>query len=300
MVSFPSKLTIFHYFFYTVVHNCHIMFDLSPAELFFTGPDRCSHPCYYAGHAREVCLLDCCIIYTTFDFFMQWIQKDVEFHIVKCFWVSLGKYLQSFGRYSKFCQALGTLDGVFLGESPRNPLGQETADSSTVCVLLKETDLLFTSCTGRSFTDTSVILAFVYFVNIGATIMDLCLFRLQDLHFLTRMLWLLWWMILIRWIWIVLVLKHSFQMQMTKIQTSTLNVSYLWIGSFSEMSYAKPRNIFMISWSCLLDDSISVFQELKDLLRKNATVESFIEWLDSVVEQKVIKVCCTANPQQPG
>ncbi|XP_016411976.1 DNA-binding protein RFX6-like [Sinocyclocheilus rhinocerous] len=38
-------------------------------------------------------------------------------------------------------------------------------------------------------------------------------------------------------------------------------------------------------------DSISVFQELKDLLRKNATVESFIEWLDSVVEQKVIKVC---------
>ncbi|XP_051952559.1 LOW QUALITY PROTEIN: DNA-binding protein RFX6-like [Xyrauchen texanus] len=36
-------------------------------------------------------------------------------------------------------------------------------------------------------------------------------------------------------------------------------------------------------------ESISVFQELKDLLRKNATVESFIEWLDSVVEQKVIK-----------
>ncbi|XP_052391673.1 DNA-binding protein RFX6-like [Carassius gibelio] len=36
-------------------------------------------------------------------------------------------------------------------------------------------------------------------------------------------------------------------------------------------------------------DSISVFQELKDLLRKNATVESFIEWLDSLVEQKVIK-----------
>ncbi|XP_074541898.1 DNA-binding protein RFX6 [Halichoeres trimaculatus] len=36
-------------------------------------------------------------------------------------------------------------------------------------------------------------------------------------------------------------------------------------------------------------DSISVFQELKELLRKNATVESFIEWLDSVVEQKVIK-----------
>lgn len=40
----------------------------------------------------------------------------------------------------------------------------------------------------------------------------------------------------------------------------------------------------------LVDDSVTVFQELKDLLRKNATVESFIEWLDSVVEQKVIKV----------
>uniref|UniRef100_A0A8C9RWJ5 Regulatory factor X, 6 n=1 Tax=Scleropages formosus TaxID=113540 RepID=A0A8C9RWJ5_SCLFO len=32
-----------------------------------------------------------------------------------------------------------------------------------------------------------------------------------------------------------------------------------------------------------------LFQELKDLLKKNATVESFIEWLDTVVEQKVIK-----------
>lgn len=38
------------------------------------------------------------------------------------------------------------------------------------------------------------------------------------------------------------------------------------------------------------DDSITVFRELKELLRKNATVESFIEWLDSVVEHKVIKV----------
>uniref|UniRef100_A0A8D0C292 DNA-binding protein RFX6 n=1 Tax=Salvator merianae TaxID=96440 RepID=A0A8D0C292_SALMN len=34
---------------------------------------------------------------------------------------------------------------------------------------------------------------------------------------------------------------------------------------------------------------ITVFQELKDLLKKNATVESFIEWLDTVVEQRVIK-----------
>ncbi|XP_041951274.1 DNA-binding protein RFX6 [Alosa sapidissima] len=36
-------------------------------------------------------------------------------------------------------------------------------------------------------------------------------------------------------------------------------------------------------------DSVAVFQDLKDLLKKNATVESFIEWLDTVVEQKVIK-----------
>ncbi|MBZ3879351.1 DNA-binding protein RFX6 [Sciurus carolinensis] len=36
-------------------------------------------------------------------------------------------------------------------------------------------------------------------------------------------------------------------------------------------------------------DSIIVFQELKDLLKKNATVEAFIEWLDTVVEQRVIK-----------
>ncbi|XP_048387311.1 DNA-binding protein RFX6 isoform X2 [Stegostoma tigrinum] len=32
-----------------------------------------------------------------------------------------------------------------------------------------------------------------------------------------------------------------------------------------------------------------LFQELKDLLKKNATVESFIEWLDIIVEQRVIK-----------
>ncbi|XP_022518563.2 DNA-binding protein RFX6 isoform X2 [Astyanax mexicanus] len=38
-----------------------------------------------------------------------------------------------------------------------------------------------------------------------------------------------------------------------------------------------------------LDFYSELFQELKELLRKNATVESFIEWLDSVVEQKVIK-----------
>uniref|UniRef100_A0A8C9PGL7 DNA-binding protein RFX6 n=1 Tax=Spermophilus dauricus TaxID=99837 RepID=A0A8C9PGL7_SPEDA len=36
-------------------------------------------------------------------------------------------------------------------------------------------------------------------------------------------------------------------------------------------------------------DSVIVFQELKDLLKKNATVEAFIEWLDTVVEQRVIK-----------
>ena len=42
--------------------------------------------------------------------------------------------------------------------------------------------------------------------------------------------------------------------------------------------------------SYVVDDSITVFQELKDLLKKNATVEAFIEWLDTVVEQRVIKV----------
>ncbi|XP_077408987.1 DNA-binding protein RFX6 isoform X2 [Vanacampus margaritifer] len=36
-------------------------------------------------------------------------------------------------------------------------------------------------------------------------------------------------------------------------------------------------------------EAVAVFQELKELLRKNATVESFVEWLDNVVEHKVIK-----------
>ncbi|XP_069829781.1 DNA-binding protein RFX6 [Dendropsophus ebraccatus] len=38
-----------------------------------------------------------------------------------------------------------------------------------------------------------------------------------------------------------------------------------------------------------IDAYTELFQELKDLLKKNATVESFIEWLDNVVEQRVIK-----------
>ena len=58
----------------------------------------------------------------------------------------------------------------------------------------------------------------------------------------------------------------------------------------------QNKNLFSRLFSSP-DDSITVFQELKELLRKNATVESFIEWLDSVVEHKVIKV--TAAPPRP-
>lgn len=43
-----------------------------------------------------------------------------------------------------------------------------------------------------------------------------------------------------------------------------------------------------------------MFQELKDLLKNNATVESFIEWLDTVVEQKVIKVRCPISNLRLG
>lgn len=35
----------------------------------------------------------------------------------------------------------------------------------------------------------------------------------------------------------------------------------------------------------------AVLREFKELLRKQATVEAFTEWLDQVVEQKIIKVC---------
>lgn len=56
---------------------------------------------------------------------------------------------------------------------------------------------------------------------------------------------------------------------------------------------------FTLQWRYVInqgsppDDSITVFQELKELLRKNATVESFIDWLDSVLEHKVIKVAAS-------
>ena len=33
-----------------------------------------------------------------------------------------------------------------------------------------------------------------------------------------------------------------------------------------------------------------VLKEFKEILRKQATVEAFTEWLDGVVEQKVVKV----------
>lgn len=35
---------------------------------------------------------------------------------------------------------------------------------------------------------------------------------------------------------------------------------------------------------------ILVLKEFKELLRKQATVEAFTEWLDALVEQKVVKV----------
>lgn len=53
---------------------------------------------------------------------------------------------------------------------------------------------------------------------------------------------------------------------------------------------SRPPSSRLTGRLLLPDDSITVFRELKELLRKNATVESFIEWLDSVVEHKVIKV----------
>lgn len=60
-----------------------------------------------------------------------------------------------------------------------------------------------------------------------------------------------------------------------------------------DLTKTESLHVYIILWSLSFlfpDDSITVFQELKELLRKNATVESFIEWLDSVVEHKVIKV----------
>lgn len=64
-------------------------------------------------------------------------------------------------------------------------------------------------------------------------------------------------------------------------------LSYSWWVAFSRVQKNMEWYILLFH---TVDDSITVFQELKDLLKKNATVESFIEWLDTVVEQRVIKV----------
>uniref|UniRef100_A0A8C2HAG9 DNA-binding protein RFX6 n=1 Tax=Cyprinus carpio TaxID=7962 RepID=A0A8C2HAG9_CYPCA len=80
-----------------------------------------------------------------------------------------------------------------------------------------------------------------------------------------------------------------------KRQTSFLHLAqvdtlYTNINDQDSNFYPEGESLMaFFFFSNLIYDSISVFQELKDLLRKNATVESFIEWLDSVVEQKVIK-----------
>lgn len=34
-----------------------------------------------------------------------------------------------------------------------------------------------------------------------------------------------------------------------------------------------------------------IMKDFKEILRKQATVESFIEWADSLVEKRVLKVC---------
>lgn len=65
----------------------------------------------------------------------------------------------------------------------------------------------------------------------------------------------------------------------------------LMISSFRfSLGFKVKCNILLFFLLYMVDDSITVFQELKDLLKKNATVEAFIEWLDTVVEQRVIKV----------
>ncbi|CAL8315956.1 unnamed protein product [Lota lota] len=74
---------------------------------------------------------------------------------------------------------------------------------------------------------------------------------------------------------------NSMVTDMEKVELSTISVQpLLSITAAGEHSDTDVYSEY---------DSIAVFQELKDLLKNNATVESFIEWLDTVVEQKVIK-----------
>ena len=82
------------------------------------------------------------------------------------------------------------------------------------------------------------------------------------------------------------------------IQSTCLSLLYYKITSYSsfrfylgfKIEYNIRLSFFFFFSFHMVDDSITVFQELKDLLKKNATVEAFIEWLDTVVEQRVIKV----------
>ncbi|KAF3850206.1 hypothetical protein F7725_019925 [Dissostichus mawsoni] len=66
--------------------------------------------------------------------------------------------------------------------------------------------------------------------------------------------------------------------------------------SFLHLAQVRPllkdRNIArpaLFDQAVVTSMVLDIDNELKELLRKNATVESFIEWLDSVVEHKVIK-----------
>ncbi|KAM9016694.1 DNA-binding protein RFX6 isoform 2-T2 [Ara ararauna] len=58
-----------------------------------------------------------------------------------------------------------------------------------------------------------------------------------------------------------------------------------------DLNSIASQALLAVSGSTDCDGEVysELFQELKDLLKKNATVESFIEWLDTVVEQRVIK-----------
>uniref|UniRef100_A0A8C5CBZ6 RFX-type winged-helix domain-containing protein n=1 Tax=Gadus morhua TaxID=8049 RepID=A0A8C5CBZ6_GADMO len=69
---------------------------------------------------------------------------------------------------------------------------------------------------------------------------------------------------------------NSMVTDMEKVELSTISVQPL-LGITAAGEHADT------------DVYSEFFQELKDLLKNNATVESFIEWLDTVVEQKVIK-----------
>lgn len=53
-------------------------------------------------------------------------------------------------------------------------------------------------------------------------------------------------------------------------------------------SEAAPRSLSLVTYGLLW---FSVYDDFENLLQDQLSIESFIEWLDKIIDESIVKVC---------